>query len=274
MKYVPQKINKNPFKILFKNEFKQHLKSFIWWTVIISVVMFSFIALYPLMADMINLMNAVPSEMMDAMIAITGGDLTTITGYYVMESTETLLIAGSIFAGLLGVSLINKDFNGGSSEFLYALPASKGEIWRSKLTVLFTQIFLFNLIVSLTSLAGMYIFGSGVNIGSYFAYFGLVFILQLEFAIVCFSLASAFKTKANAGVAMAIIFISFILNIIRNIITEASFIKYISPFAYVSGLVMTNGLSEVNFVLLAIGAGISIVALLFGRIKYSYIDVA
>jgi len=274
MKYVHQKINNNPFKVLFKNEFKQHLKAFILWTIIISAVMFSFLALYPLMADMVNIMNSIPSEMMDTMISITGGDLSTITGYYVMESTETLLIAGSIFAGLLGSALINRDFNSGSSEFLYALPASRKKIWRSKLVVLFTQIFLFNLVIALTSLAGMYIWGSGIDLGAYFTYFGLVFMLQLEFGIICFSLASAFKTKANAGIAMLIIFISFILNVVRNIITEASFLKYITPFAYVNGLVMSSGLSAVNFVLLAIGVGVSIVALIFGRIKYNYIDVA
>ena len=37
---------------------------------------------------------------------------------------------------------------------------------------------------------------------------------------------------------------------------------------------MSSGLSAVNFVLLAIGAGVSIVALIFGRLKYNYIDVA
>jgi len=234
-----------PFKILFKNEFKQNLKSLIWWSLIISAVMFLVISMFSSMTDFQTMMDSLPEAMRDIMNTLSGGDMTSITGLYVMESSETLLLAGSIFAGLLGISLINRNINAGSSEFLYSLPASRKSIWRSKFAVLLGQIFLFDLIISLTSLIGMFIFSTGINVGAYFAYFGLVLSLHLQIGIICFGLASAFKTKVNSGAAMAIVFVLFVFNIVLAVVEEASFLKYITPFAYVNGAVMNLGISVI-----------------------------
>ena len=274
MKAKKVNIKRKPCEILYKNEFAQNLKSLIWWTVIMAVLMFGLVAIYPLMTDMNALMEALPPEVWEAIVAMTGGDLTTITGYYVMEAGQTLLLVGAIFAGLLGASLVTRDIQKGSAEFLYALPVTRKDVWKSKLLVLITNVFVFNFVVSMLAFAGIMIFATEtVAIGSYFVYAGLVLIMHLQIGLVAFALASMFKLRINFGLVLGGIFALFVLDIIRTIVDQAAFLKYVTPFAYAHGSAISGGLSSVNFWLLGIAVVSTVLLLAVGRERFKKIDL-
>ena len=197
------------------------------------------LVLYPVVKDMMaELLANDPDGTMAAMLEIFGaGSVENIAEYYVMEGGQMYVLTGVIFAAMLGINLIRKEIADGSSEFLYSQPVSKGNIFRSKLLVLISNIFIFNVFVSLFSFVMMIIIDSGINfnVANFVVYSLMATTIHLFVGLILFSLTAIFKKKSNIGLGIGLGVGTYFLSLISKLAEQVDFLRHFTPFTFIYG---------------------------------------
>ena len=83
---------------------------------------------------------------------------------------------------------------------------------------------------------------------------------------------SAFSTRSNAGIGIAIAVALYFLNIVANISPDAKLLKYLTPFAFAEGADIIANVS-LDVTLVAIGMTLALVSTILAFVKYSHKDI-
>ena len=237
-----------------KHELRQGRNAFLIWTAAIGVLLITCIFLYP---DMKGEMEGI-SRLFSSMGAFTAAfgmdrlDFGTLSGYYAIECGNVLGLGGAFFAALCAVTILSREEQEHTAEFLLAHPVSRLRIAAEKLISVFLRILGLNLLILLLAV------GSMIAIGEEIPWKGLLLlhlaytILQLEISGICFGI-SAFMRRGSLGVGLGIAILLYMLNLIANISDAASFLKYITPFAYCDGADIMH-LKQLDGIRISIGA--------------------
>jgi ABC-2 type transporter. len=180
--------------------------------------------------DMINKMPA-----LKAMLGMTEANFSDILNYYGTYSSVYYLLAGSIYAMILGAGILSKEENDKTIEFLLSKPITRSSIVTSKVLCTFLYLFLFNLVYSISSVIL-------VNIYSENSYSSTAFILFLVSPLMVFFIFAALglilsvfivKTKSILPLAIGTAMGCFLVGGVSAITEKADWLKYLSPFKYV-----------------------------------------
>lgn len=96
-------------------------------------------------------------------------------------------------------------------------------------------------------------------------------LLQIEIAGICFGI-SAFLRRGSLGAGLGIAALLYAMNLIANIAKPASFLTWITPYAYCDGAeIMLKG--QLDGVRILIGTGIGIVGISAAFLQYSRKDI-
>lgn len=228
---------------LMKHELRQGKISFIIWTGAIGLLLAVCIFLYPEMKGQMGNIGDMFSSM-GAFTAAFGMDrlnFGTLIGFYAVECGNILGLGGAFFASLCAVSILSKEENGRTAEFLLTHPVSRVRIITEKLIAVFVQILAMNLIIYVLSAGSVTAIGEKVLWKELTLMHLAYFLLQLELAGICFGV-SAFMRKGSVGVGLGIAVVMYFLNLVANISESAEFLKYITPFGYSDGAdIVANG---------------------------------
>lgn len=245
---------------LMKHELRQGMISFFIWTGAIGLLLAVCIFLYPEMKGQMENVGDMFSSM-GAFTAAFGMDrlnFGTLIGFYAVECGNILGLGGAFFASLCAVSILSKEENGRTAEFLLTHPVSRVRIITEKLMAVFVQILIMNLIIYGLSVGSITSIGEKVLWKELSLMHLAYFLLQLELAGICFGV-SAFMRKGSVGVGLGIAVAMYFLNLVANISESAEFLKYITPFGYSDGAdIVANGcldgpMAAVGFVFCAAG---------------------
>ena len=134
---------------IIKRELKSNLKSMVFWSVGIILLISLWMIEYKALADnpaINDLLNSMPSSLLDS-LGMGGMDLSSVGGFISALSLYIYLILG-IHAVLLGSSTISKEERDRTAEYLFALPVSRKEVILNKTISSVINIILLNLITA------------------------------------------------------------------------------------------------------------------------------
>lgn len=247
---------------LYRHEMKINLKTLSVWALCVGLLCFGCILLYTSLEDSIQDIAASFSDL-GAMSAALGMDkmsLATLTGYYATEIAMMHGLGGAMFAAILGSSLLSKEENGHTTDFLYTLPVSRRHIVLSKYLALVSCITLFNLICMGLYLLGFAVMGEEISGKEMLLFHCASTLMQIEIGSACFVLSACVK-KNLIGAGIGIATVLFGMDMMCRIVPAIENLKYVTPFYYANAAdIFADG--TINAVMAAAGAVITLVCVL------------
>ena len=263
---------------LYSKEFKRNKKNLIIWSAIVMGFTILVMSIFPYMRnmgdDMAIMMNKLPEGMTKAM-GINGQTFNTILGMYNTYYGIYIIVFLSIYTSSTGATIITKEEKNKTAEFLLTKPISRKSIFSTKLSVLFTLVFIAYLVQTITAIIFVNAFGEDHVMWSVFITMhthGLILILF--FTCVSLFLSMVVKPKKNfMGITVGIVFGSYFLNTIARAADTVNWIGYISPFHYLDFSVSDPNYS-INFPIVAIMLFVSILLLIVSYKVYKSKDIS
>lgn len=220
---------------MFIREMKVNFKSFLIWTLILIILFFIVFLMYPsiMNSDNIQMMNEMlkifPKEMLKA-FNMDISSIDTAFGWLKTEGFVFVLLITGIYSGILGSSILLKEENDKTIEYLNSLPITRKSIVLSKVLASVIYILLMVLILTVFNFIGLSIIENFDK-----KLFIILSITPIFSSLVIFSLClfiSTFnhKTGKTLGISLLVVFISYFLEIISELSKTTEFLKYISIF--------------------------------------------
>lgn len=253
---------------IFKLEFKSTRRSMILWSCIVSGILILFMSFFPSMAnsDMVQLMQAKIDAMPKAMLAAFGlsrlPNFTHIIEYFAYIF-QFLVLAGAVYAALLGASSLIKEESDGTIEYLYAQPVTRTQIVTQKLLSAVGSYVLFLIIIGTFSAILLTVMKPEKEnlmdvIMDMKTIFAGMLLSGLVFLSVSFFISTLLKSAKQAlPLAMGFVFGTWLLGAMSKIVSETvSFAKvflYFSPLDYTMPSVLIYEGFKPVYLLLSLG---------------------
>lgn len=255
---------------IFKHELKQGCGALIIWTAGIGLLMIICIWMFPEMkAEMAGVSRLFAT--MGSFTAAFGMDRLNFgefSGFYGIECGNILGLGGALYAAITGASMLSKEENEHTADFLMTHPVSRRRIVSEKLLAVLAQIVLLNGILLLLAVISTVLIGEKPEWDRFILLHLAYLAVQIEIAAICFCI-SAFLSSGSSGAGMGIAIVMYFLNLIANMADSAAFLKFITPFGYAeSADIISKG--RLDGGLLALGAAyaaVSIAAAYAGYIR-------
>lgn len=257
---------------ILRHEMKRSRVSLGIWTAAIAFMLGICVLIYPEMAGQMTQVTDIFADM-GSFTAAFGMDQVNFgefLGYFCVECGNVLGLGGALFAAVTGVTMLAKEEKDHTAEFLLTHPVSRRRIITEKLLAVLAQVLILNLAVAAVTVGGTLAIGEQVGKALWLLFLAY-FLLQVEIALITFGI-SAFLRSGGMAVGLGLAFGFYFLNILANLTEEAAFLKYITPFGYTDGGQIVKELAlEGEY--LAVGAGLSLVAIWVAYRKYQKKDI-
>jgi ABC-2 type transport system permease protein len=238
---------------IFIHELKQYFMPFVLWALSLFVL--------HLVASIEFGIFASSSEIIDAMaqfeiffqaLGSESADITTPIGFISLLSIYIILPL-SIYSGVLGSIIINKEEKNKTAEFLFTLPVTRQKVLLSKVLVSIIYTFLLTTILIASILLIYLRYEPDSDFYQYLIYLGIgVFATQLMFLSIGAALSSILRYyKLSGSITVGIIITTFMINMAIGFIEDLDILRYISLYNYFDPVDMLNGTFEYIFILLA-----------------------
>lgn len=220
---------------MVRREFKFNLRSLILWISIISILMIIIYIVYP------SIVNSGNLETIDDMLKGIDPNLlkvfnmdiskiSSVSGWLYSEGFIILQIFLSLYSVILGSSILLKEEDEKTIEYLFSKPISKNYIVTNKLLVGFINIFIMNIMIFIINLIGLY-FSNDLDLNKLI----IVSIIQLFSVIPFFTISILIstllrKTKTSLSIGIELVLISYFFNILSFLSTKVEFFKYFSLY--------------------------------------------
>ncbi|RJS60399.1 ABC transporter permease subunit [Bacillus sp. PK3_68] len=231
--------------MIIQREWKRSRKSLIIWSLILGGLVIWLLSIFPQFAeqqeDMEKLFEAYPDSMKD-LFKMNELSLSTLIGFYGIEVYMMTTLLGSIYAAILASNMLAKEENDKTVEFLLSKPVTRNEIVGQKAAVVIINVFILNIVVAMASLIGFQL-AKGYEVP--YKTFALLVIgallLHLTFAALSYLLSAVMrKTRNTLAVSIAVVIITYFLNMMSGLSEELNVVKYMSPFYYIEAASIIN----------------------------------
>lgn len=260
--------------IIFKREFKVNLKSLMMWSLSLSAIILIMLSIYPQLAsehqNIAKLIESLPDSFRNA-FNMDAVDISTLIGFYSLESYIMITLLGSIYATILASGILSKEENDHTAEFLLSKPVSRKRIATEKLIVVFLNLIIFNITVAIASLLGFqFSENSDVPMDTFFALILGAFFLHVTFASIAF-LLSSFVTKSRKILALSLglVLVMYFLSIVAGLSEKLKILGYLTPFEFVKAadILLSHSLDVLYVVIMLLLSVVSITLayMVYGR---------
>lgn len=252
---------------IIQRELKANLKTFIVWTVSLTLLFFSASSEYSVFADNPAVSEALNNPTFQVFFKALGVENINIVspeGYLSLMSFYIYLPL-SIFAAILGSGIISKEERDKTAEYIFTLPVSRRKVLFSKLIV---SIFYTVTITLWVTLFCYWAFGR-IAYSANFAGFMVnltigVLLTQLIFLSIGLLLSSVLKQyKKSGSITLGILIGTFMLSMLTQITDKIDFLKYATPFQYFNVNDMLAGEFQLKFIFLTFAIVVSCITGLF-----------
>ena len=232
-------------KKLIVTEFKRNFKSLILWTSIVAGMAALMLLLYPAFKDSFaqleELLSIYPEDFLEAFGMGEGGlDMSDFYGWFGVEGYLFVNLIGGSYAAILGGTILSKEEDDKTVEFLLSKPISRDHILFGKGLVVSINLLLMNAFVGLVLLIAFTIYGD-LNVVVWLLFSFAPFILQMIFASIAFFI-SVFVTKSRKvlSAALGIVIGMYVVDLISKLTEEFEYLKYITPYEYINAVTIVN----------------------------------
>ena len=241
---------------MFKKEYKFNFKSFIIWTLITLSIFLLVYLMYP------SIMSSENAKMIDELVKIFPKEvlvafnmdiasMDSAFGWLKSEGSVFILLIISCYAGILGSSILLKEENDKTIEYLHSLPIKRTTIVLNKVLVGVINITALTLILGLFNYIGLSLSGDFNQKQFILLSITPLFPALVTFFICLFISTFTHKTKKTLGVSLGIVLVSYMLNTFSAMAKEVEFLKYASVFtlADIRNVIMNNSINEVTILI-------------------------
>lgn len=239
---------------VFLHELRSYRKSTLIWAISLAVGSAVFLLMFPAFTKDIEASQKVLENFPPALRAALGfslKDFFTVYGFF--SYLFTFMSLGGAVQGMnLGVSIISKEENGKTVDFLLTKPISRAKIITSKLLAAFCCLLLTNVVFSFAALTMAKIVSTGdFSPKTFLLISSTMFFIQLFFLALgtLFSVA-LLKIKSVIAVSLPTVFTFFIVGTLGAIVGNDN-VRYLSPFKFYDSAYIINHTSyETKFLML------------------------
>ena len=266
---------------LFKFEFKRLLKGSIIWSLVCSALIVMFMLFFPSMKEMGmqelvgSKLEVLPEAFLEAFNISGATDFSNISDFsaYVLQY---IIMAGGIYAAILGVSALVKEESEGTIEFLYSKPVTRNKIITAKVLANAVIFYIFLIILgAITMAVSAVVKPEDIEMIDMFMdiktlYIGMALIGYIFMAIGFLISVFIKSSKKAIPIALGVFFASYILGIFSKLQDRLSGFIYFSPFDYAPpSEIIKNGF-ETKFIV--IGLCIIFISITITYIMYNKKD--
>ena len=259
---------------IYKHEIKTYIKTLLIWVVCVGGMGFMCILLFSSMQDSMEGMaeNFASMGAFSDAFGMNQLSIATLAGFYATEVGTIHSLGGAMFAAIISTSMLSKEEDGHTSEFLFSLPIARNKVVTAKWCASVTHILLFNVLCVGVYLLGIAILGEEIAMKKLLLYHILQLVMQLELAAICYAI-SAFTKKNKLGLGLGIVLLLYAYDLIARVIPDLSDYKAISPFSYANAAdVLSTG--DVLTEALLLGAGVLAGCMCISYVVYTKKDLA
>lgn len=259
---------------LWKHELKMNLKTLLIWSMSVGIICFGCLLLFKGLQESMEGMADMYAQMgaFSTALGLDKVSMNTIEGFYATEVALMFALGGAMFAAMTGVSLISKEEEGHTSEFLNTLPFGRMHIVYTKYVSLIFSVFFFQIICVIWILAGFLGASDFPPMNEFILYHTAQFLMQLEIATICF-LISAWNKKRQTGIALGLALLLYMMDLMCRVLPDIENLKYVTPYYFSNAAdIFTN--KSVDAVMLFICLGVILVCAAAAGIIYEKRDLA
>ena len=220
---------------MIKRELKVNFKNFIIWLLILIGIFLLVYLIYPYiitdesMKSMDELMKVFPEDVLKTFnMDITS--VSTAYGWFKSEGFMFILIIIGLYASFLGGSILLKEENDKTIEYLATLPIKRKSIVTNKLIVCILYITFIIVILGIFNYISLKISGNLDTKQFVLLSITPTFIAYPLFAINLFISTFLQKTKKTIGISLGMVFIFYIISILSELSSKVEILKYFSIY--------------------------------------------
>jgi ABC-2 type transport system permease protein len=177
---------------------------------------------------------------------------------------------GSMFAVILSSSMLAKEEDEKTIEFLLAKPVTRNHVVTSKLLAFVGYLLAFNAGVGIVTLIGFELFAEEYSRMELLRLIVAPFLAHLSFASVGFLLSLFFTRRKSAySVGIGLVLLVYFLNIMAALTEKVQFLRYVSPFYYMDAadIIVDGRINPLHMLILLVVSALAIGAtyLLYNR---------
>ncbi|EEP74852.1 ABC-2 type transporter permease component [Micromonospora sp. ATCC 39149] len=244
--------------VLFRNELRRHRRGFLIWAAVLPLLSLFRMAEYPTFYRENRNAQAALEQFSPTEIELFGLDslrLTEIVDYYGGRIYSLLLLLGSVYVIMLAATILAKEEDDKTVEFLLVKPVTRSSVVTAKLAAVVVYTVALNLVLFL-AVWGMFAAfeQEGYDLGTLAVLSVGSLLVHLAFVVVGF-LLSVYVVRARTvyPISISLVLLAYFLLIVANSSENAGWVRYLSFFAYVDAadIVRNGAISAVYLVLFA-----------------------
>lgn len=261
-------------KKIFLKELKMNLKTLLIWSLSVGGIGLACILLYSSMEGEIKEMADAFSNMgtfSDA-FGMSTLSIATIKGYFATEVGAVHGLGGSMFAAMIAASMLSKEEELHTGEFIYSMPVSRKRIVFAKALCISVMVFSFTVICSILYACGFAALGEELPVKEFVTYMGMQFLMDMEIAAVCFGISAA-SSKTKTGSALGCSLMCYAYDVIGRVVPDVKEYLFIGPFSYSNASEIFSG-ADMCTKGIIVGIVITALSVLFAFWYYDKRDLA
>lgn len=254
---------------IYRHEMRQYWKTLLLWSICVGGMGMACILLYSSMQEEMAGM-AESFAAMGAFSTAFGMDqlsIATLKGFYATEVGTIHELGGAMFAAVISMTMLSKEEDGHTCEFLFSLPIARGKVVWTKWCVVCTNLLLFHVLCLAFYGLGFLLLGEGIPGKELLLYHAMQLLLGLELAGICFAVSAFFRqNRLGAGLGLVLLFYAY--DLVSRVAPEMEKMSVLSPFAYANASKIL-GTGEIAAGGALLGAGALVLALGTAYVKYT-----
>lgn len=259
---------------LYKQEMKSNLKTMLIWTLSVGGMCFACILLYSGLEESMGEIADSMAQMgaFSQAFGMTQLSIGTLAGFYAVEIGTIHGLGGAMFAAMIGATMMSKEEDGHTSEFLFSLPITRTKATLAKYVGLLSNLIVFNGICVLSYLAAFGILGEGIEAKEFFLYHLLQILMQVEIGTICFMISACVK-KNKIGVGIAVALLLYVFDLMGRILPDLEDLLFLTPFSFANASDIFSG-TKPEILALGVGIGVTVISLAAAFLVYGRKDLA
>ena len=240
---------------VFRFELKQYKTSIIIWALVLSLAIMFILPMFSgiMTEDKSSVVSSLQDNPMMAAMGISAENFFSPLGVYAFLSSF-LMLAASIHAINLGLSIITKEHMQNTADFLMTKPYSRKQIFLSKMAAGLCAIFIIAIAYCIGGFVAMFIVTGGGFDNAILALLSLVFpLLQVLFLLIGVLIGIIIsRVGSTLPLALGAAFGLYVTGLFSNVV-NSDIARRFSPFRYFnSNYIMENTQYESSYLILYI----------------------
>lgn len=258
--------------MILKRELKVNFKSFLIWTGILIILFLAVFLVYPtiMSSEDIELMNEMMKVFPEELLKAFNMDIATMDsafGYLKTEGMLFIALFGGIYASTLGSSILLKEEDDKTIEYLNTLPVKRRSILLQKIVCSLIYIILFVICIGVFNYIGLEVLEEFDKKLYLLLSITPIFAILPLFAINLFISTFSRKTKKTFSLGLGITLVSYFLLMLSEMSEESEFFKYLSIYTLsdIRNVILNI---EINPIMIIISILITLVFIVLSFVRY------